>query len=537
MFLFALLFVGVALRVVQYAADTSFWFDEFSIARNIVHRSAAQLAFQPLGYNQVAPIGFMLTEKLINETISSSDLSLRILPFLCGLASLPLFWLLARRVLDGYAVPFALASFAIGIPLIRYTTELKQYGLDVAAMLALSLLAIRLRDADSTAARCVLAGLAGLVLVWFSQGSVLVMAGIGAAIVLSWFLERDMRMRRAALITVPIWALASAAGTIEALHRMTPETRSFMHEFWKGRQSFFPWPPKQASDALWLWNRVIELLGDVLLRYRWPILYGVLAILGLIVLWRRNRFAALILFGPFLVTVLAAVAQQYPVRTRVVLFFIPGLLLLIAEAAEWIRKIAGRLHPAVGGTVMAALLVSPILAVVNKPPPYWTEDYKSVLTFVRANRQAGDPVYVYVYSYEAIERYGPAYGLPPGSYFVGGCWRDDLRAYLRDVDRYRGAPRVWLITSGVPEFNEAGQNMRSYLEAIGVLKGSKSVPSAARLFAPVSADLYDLSNPSRLAAASAASFPLKPPGALRPLCLDFVFPDPADAQRRDAPGH
>ena len=523
-FLLTPLLAGVALRIVQYASDTSFWFDEFSVARNIVHRSAEQLAFQPLGYNQVAPVGFMLTEKLINETKATSDLALRLFPFLCGLLSLALFCLLALRLLDGYAVPFALASFAIGIPFIRYTTELKQYGLDVAALLALSLLAIRLRDEDSTAARCLIVGLAGLVLVWFSQAAVLVMAGIGAAIVLSWFLERDVPMRRAALITVPIWALASAAATIEALHRMTPETRSFMHEFWKGRHGFFPWPPQQAGDFLWLWNQVTELLGDPVLRYRWPALYGVLAILGLVVLGRRNRFAALILFGPFLVTVLAAVAQQYPIRTRVVLFFVPGLLILIAEAAEWIRKSASRLHPMLGGAVMAALFFPPILAIVYKPPPYWTEDYKSVLSFVRTNRRADDPVYVYVYSYEALERYGPEYGLPPGSYFVGGCWRDDLRAYLRDVDRYRGVPRLWLITSGVPEFNEAGQNIRSYLGTIGVLKGSKSVPSA-RLFAPVSADLYDLSDPTHLAAASASSFPLKPPGVLRPICLDFVFPD------------
>src|SRR5215831_1563238 len=368
-FLLVLLFIGVALRVVQYAADTSFWFDEFSIARNIVHRSAAQLAFEPLGYNQVAPVGFILTEKLINEKIGKSDRALRILPFLCGLVSLPLFLLLALRVLDGYAVPFAVASFAIGIPFIRYTTELKQYGLDVAAMLALSLLAIRLRDEDSTVVRCLLTALAGLILVWFSQAAVLVMTGIGAAIVLSWFLERDVRMRRAALIAVPIWALASAAATIEALHRMTPETRSFMHEFWKGRHGFFPWPPRQASDALWLWNQVTELFGDPVLRYRWTMLYGILAILGLVVLWRRNRFAALILFGPFLVTVLAAVAQQYPIRTRVVLFFVPGLLILIGEAAEWIRLGAGRLHPAFGGALLAVLFIPPILAVVNKPPP------------------------------------------------------------------------------------------------------------------------------------------------------------------------
>lgn len=526
-FLLTLLFIGLVLRVVQYAANTSLWFDEFSIARNIVHRSASQLAFEPLGYNQVAPVGFMLLEKLISVSIGSSDLALRLLPFLCGLAALPLFLLLAERLLDGYAVPFAVAAFAIGAPFIRYTTELKQYGLDMAATLALSLIALRLRDPDSTATRCIFAGLAGAVLVWFSQTTVLVNAGIGAALVVDWLVEskRKPQTRRAVFTTVPIWALASGAATIVSMRLMTPETKKFMHDFWKGkpRNAFFPWPLKEAGDALWLWNQATDLFRDQVMRYRWPVLYSVLAIAGLVALWRRNRFGALLLFGPFAVTVLAAVAQQYPFRTRVVMFLVPALVLLVAEGAEWIRNIAGRLHPAFGGALMAALFISPVWTIVETPPPYFTEDYKSVLSNVRANRQPGDAVYVYAYTYEAVERYGKDYGLNKEEYDVGGCWRDDFRAYLHDVDRYRGLPRVWLITAGVPEFYEAGQNIRRYLGSIGTLKGSMSVPSR-RPFAPVSADLYDLSDPTRLSVASASSFPVKL-GDRPPLCLDFVTPD------------
>ena len=422
-------------------------------------------------------------------------------------------------------MPFAVAAFAIGAPFIRYTTELKQYGLDIAATLALSLIALRLRDPDSTGRRCILAGLAGAVLVWFSQTTVFVMAGIGAALVVDWLLERKPQTRRAVFTTVPIWALASGAATIVSMRRMTPETKKFMHDFWLSRHGFLPWPLKEGSDALWLWNQVTELFQRPVMRYQWPALYSALAIVGLIALWRRNRFGALLLFGPFAVTVLAAVAQQYPFKTRVVLFLVPALVLLVAQGAERIRRFAGRLHPALGGVLMVALFLAPLWTLVDTPPPYWTEDYKSVLSYVRANRRAGDATYVYVYAYEALERYGKNYGLEPGDYAVGGCWRDDFRAYLRDVDRYRGSPRVWLITSGVPEFYEPGQNIRQYLGAIGTLKGSKSVPTRAALFAPVSADLYDLSDPTRLSVATASSFPLKPPGDRRPLCLDFVTPD------------
>jgi hypothetical protein len=86
----------------------------------------------------------------------------------------------------------------------------------------------------------------------------------------------------------------------------------------------------------------------------------------------------------------------------------------------------------------------------------------------------------------------------------------------------------------VPEFNEPGQNIRSYLATIGIVKGTLSVPSFLKRFAPVSVDLYDLSDPKRLAAASASSFPLKPPGNRRPLCLDFIGLGRPDSRAPDA---
>jgi len=109
-FLWTLVGLGAALRIFQYASDTSFWFDELSLVRNLVHRSAAQLATEPLRYDQVAPVGFLVAEKGISRVLGESDLAFRFLLLPIGLAALVLFVPLARRVLDGYAVPFAVAA-------------------------------------------------------------------------------------------------------------------------------------------------------------------------------------------------------------------------------------------------------------------------------------------------------------------------------------------------------------------------------------------------------------------------------------------
>jgi hypothetical protein len=53
----ALVAVGLVLRVWQYAANPSLWYDELSIARNLTQLSLRQLVTGPLLYTQIAPVG------------------------------------------------------------------------------------------------------------------------------------------------------------------------------------------------------------------------------------------------------------------------------------------------------------------------------------------------------------------------------------------------------------------------------------------------------------------------------------------------
>ena len=65
--------MDAALRIFQYASDTSLWFDEVSIVRNLVHRSETRLLLAPLDYDQVAPVGFMVAEKAISRVLGESE--------------------------------------------------------------------------------------------------------------------------------------------------------------------------------------------------------------------------------------------------------------------------------------------------------------------------------------------------------------------------------------------------------------------------------------------------------------------------------
>ena len=81
------------------------------------------------------------------------------------------------------------------------------------------------------------------------------------------------------------------------------------------------------------------------------------------------------------------------------------------------------------------------------------------------------------------------------------CSRADRRVFLREVDRYRGRPRVWFIAGAVPPYEPPRQTVERYLSTIGRPVSSIVVPGEKPI-APVSAILFDLSDPARLEAAS-----------------------------------
>src|SRR5215218_9288249 len=127
---------GVVLRLVRYFADRSLWLDESLLSINLMTRSYRGL-LETLDYNQGSPIGFLWAERFVLDLFGDSELALRLFPLLVGLASLGLFYLVSRSILDQVGTLVGMILFATMEPFVRYSAEVKQYGLDVAVSLAL----------------------------------------------------------------------------------------------------------------------------------------------------------------------------------------------------------------------------------------------------------------------------------------------------------------------------------------------------------------------------------------------------------------
>ena len=148
----ALVIVGAALRLWQYFANASLWIDEIALAENVLRRPLSALLREPLALDQVAPPGFLALAKASTAVFGESEMALRLVPLASGLLALALFPRLSRRFQPAWISVFATALFALTPTLVRYSAEFKPYSTDVAAAVALTLIAFGLGESDAATA-------------------------------------------------------------------------------------------------------------------------------------------------------------------------------------------------------------------------------------------------------------------------------------------------------------------------------------------------------------------------------------------------
>jgi hypothetical protein len=334
------LVLGIVLRLVRYLQNYPMWCDESMLAANLLDRRWTDLA-QPLAYRQVCPLGFLVLEWAVVQLWGFSELTLRLVPILCALASVPLFYLLARRILGESpgGLALAMAWFAVAEPPIRYAAEVKPYATDLLVSLVLLNLAMSWRRAPEPGRWLwALAAVAPLA-VALSLPSVFLLGGIAAAGL--W----DILARRQ---TAPVWAyggflaatgLAVAAMAGMGQYQTSPEDRAYFLSFWA--EAFPPSGRDPVALARWLVRTHTGPLFAYVpgIRAAWvtALVFGCF-VAGILSRLRRDPGRVLVLVLPFLLTFLAAVLRRYPygMSVRAFQFLAPATVLLAAAGLAWL---------------------------------------------------------------------------------------------------------------------------------------------------------------------------------------------------------
>jgi hypothetical protein len=322
------------LRAARYLLNFPLWCDETMIAANFLDRGYADL-FRPLDYRQVGPILWLAVELSAVKVFGFAEWSLRLFPFLCGLASVPLFRHVAGRVLGGVPLLLAVAVFAVsGWPL-RYVAEVKPYASDLFVALAVLALAVEWWRAPGRTAWLWALAAAGPVAVGLSLPSLFVLGGVGLVLAVPVWRSG----RNDARLALGLFG-AGVVTTFLALlrfYKTAPQDHAYFHDAWAGA-----FPPLGHPLRLIPW--LLDVHTGFMFAYPEGGQGGASALsflafaAGAVVLWRRGRrMVAALCLAPFGLALVAAAVHRYPygVSARTTQYAAPMICLLAGLGAAY----------------------------------------------------------------------------------------------------------------------------------------------------------------------------------------------------------
>jgi len=492
---------GITLRTVQFFGNSSMSFDELTSALNIQSRTFYELATQSLDYNQVAPVGFLLCEKLATSIFGETDEAFRFFPWLWSLVSLFLFLLIAQRFLKGIYLLAAVILFAGATSQLIYAGAAKQYSGDVAFTLFLVWAALLMIKEDVKKGRAWLLALGGSFAILSSLPAIPLSLFLLCILSFAYFKNRLSSGKYPLLIIESLWLMSVLLHVCYAKFVISGTVRDAMADYWS-----FGFPPRTgiADYVIWFVEGFYFELNFFLFyvaHESFPLLTWVsialliLSVLTFIHFVKVEKINTLILFSPFLIAIALAMAYILPYDRRLVIYaswpFIISGVAGIALLGQWKPQI---FRPAFSASLAICIALVGVLITLFLPserPPYRAQPSQPVLRELKKQMQPGDILFVYYRARHAVKFYGPQEGIT--DYIVGNDY-NDINGYLRDIDSLRGHKRVWFFYSQWVPTKPYPDSMKKYMgQVIGKEIGHIPDPYGGVGIREATAYLYDLS--------------------------------------------
>jgi hypothetical protein len=515
--------IGIALRLVRYLHNPSLWFDESDIAIDLISRPFSDIINPSTDFTQAYPYVFLMLVKTLISLLGNGEYVLRLFPLLSGIVSLFLFLRVAKHFVEPKAVLIGLGLFAVSDSLVMQSSNLKPYSSDVAFTLLLYALAVNIRLKGFSIPRLIFIAVAGALIIWLSSPSVFVLAGIGICLGVFSFMKRRWSESVKLLIVVLIWSASFLANYIFYLKGLKAHFALDMEGMLAREGALMPIPPSSAADIKWF----MDLFFDIFNNPLGMTLTGISAlafIIGLAALYSRQKDNFYILISPAVLAFLAAASHQYPFKGRFILFLLPLFLLVLAEGAEFIRNRTIQHSKIIAITFIALLFLHPIsISAYRTIKPFYWEDIKPVLNYVKSNWQEDDILYVHYfaqYPFDYYSKHSPsAYTFGDREYIIGVApkkwythWRkteiskyydpeapsnqssaDIFKVYMDDLNKLKGRKRAWILFT--ESISKDGMNEEKfftyYLDTIGKRLDSHGQPGVSSVY------LYNLDGKPR----------------------------------------
>lgn len=492
---------AIVLRCIHYFGRSSMWLDELASAFNISERSFYQLATQTLDFNQVAPLGFLWSQKLATLLFGLNDHAFRFFPFVLSLLALVLVYAVCKAFLKGIPLLGAFALFGLSMCMLFYAGEAKQYSGDVATALFLVWSGLELLKGELRQSALWIISAGGFLMIFCSMPAV-VIAPIVLLVVFIQMLKKKIQLSTKHFIIVTLsWAIACLLLSGYAKFIISTDVQQAMSDYWSGGfapltsvSDFFLWIPQRIHKELtyslaWFSAYMLPQTGYV----AWALM--LLSIPGLIYLFRQNKSTTVVLFAPLVTVLLLAIFRVLPFDGRVSIYATWPLIITGMAGIAALRQWVPQMFPPAVSTVVALVIALPIgvliIAFTPMRPPYNGQSAQPILRELKKQMQPGDILYVYFKSRYALRFYGPKEGITE---YVAGKNHKTIEPLLRDIDSLKGNKRVWFFFTQWTAKQPFPDSIKVYMgTVIGKQIGVIPDPDGNKEDLEAAAHLYDLS--------------------------------------------
>ena len=398
--IWSILFTGICLRLNQYLSNKSLWIDELWITFNIINKSFIDLLTKPLDYHQCAPVGFLMTEKVLVSFLGNNEYILRLFPLLCSIASLFVFYKLIENILNYNAMVFAILLFAASKHFIYHASEAKQYSSDLLIALILFLLTFKLiNKPDKNPFHLIRLGIFGFIFIWFSHSSIFVLISVSIILLSLALLKKNNNMPlKETILLIISWIVSFFLNYVFNLSKVNIKALGF-------KSHFMPWPP----DFSWLSKKALMLISSV--GFEANLISVFFLLFGSVLIFKKSRTWFFILLLPLIFTLAASAIHKYPIHDRLMLFYFPVLIIFFSNALEHLRKKIWSIS-SILGIAFICMILFPYLSGTYKIfiNPYKTQEMKPILNYLKSHEKSNDVLYICEDAEYAFKYYGKRYG-------------------------------------------------------------------------------------------------------------------------------
>lgn len=477
-----IIITGLALALYQFFFNRSLWNDEATVSLNIIHRSPSGL-LKPLDYKQVAPVLFLEIQHFCFYFISHSEFGLRLFPLLAYFASIYLLYqILAGIVKHKITIALALALFVFNSVIIYYSSEAKQYMVDV--FTGLLIYFFLLKDYKSQTNKFVILGCIGALAVFLSNISPILLFSAAVFLVAT---SPKKEIVHTILFVFIAWGVSFAF--YYCFFIAHHPSRAYMIGFWTREKAFMPLNPFKATFYKFLITK-LNMIFYFLFGYGYAgkILLPLLLISGFFSLFTSQKKACILLIVlPTLAQLILSAFKLYPFEKRLILYQYPILIMGVAIGIDFLFDLSKKRFDsgfALINKVVAVLLSIYLLVFVyfNGFPILHTE-IKPSLKYVEQRVKNDQSIYVYQELVPALWFYRDINYSKFRNAVSYGTYSTDVNDYFNQVTKLKG--KVWLLLS-----NE-GTNGAQFV--INKLDKENCKRLDAFQYGNASAYLYDLS--------------------------------------------